>query len=98
MSSPASPALQQLQRLNRSSSDFEDQLNDVLYGEEYRQCVQYLQGDDLVWLVDYLDKVRRIIALHNLRSSHCRLSIASTLQALLSGSVYASLEVFAAPG
>ena len=58
MSSPTSPALQQLNRLNRSSPEFQDQLNNVIYGEEYRQCVQNLEGDDMVWLVDYLDKVR----------------------------------------
>jgi hypothetical protein len=57
MSSPSPPALQQLRRLNRHLSGFHDQLNSVLYGEEYKQCVPNLQGSDLVWLVDYLDKV-----------------------------------------
>ena len=51
------PALQQFRRLDGSSSGFHNQLSDVLYGQEYRQCVPNLQGDDLVWLVDYLDKV-----------------------------------------
>ena len=51
------PALQQFRRLDGSSSGFHDQLSDVLYGWEYRQCVPNLQGDDLVWLVEYLDKV-----------------------------------------
>jgi hypothetical protein len=60
MSSP--PALQQLRRLNGSSPDFHDQLCKVLSGEEYRQCVSNLQGDDLVWLVGYLDNVRRHVA------------------------------------
>jgi len=63
MSSPSPPALQRLHRLDRSSSDFQDQLSNALYGEEYKRCVSNLQGDDLVWLVDYLDKVRRPIAL-----------------------------------
>ena len=63
MSSPSFPALQQLYHLNGSSSGFHDRLKDVLYGEEYRQCVQNLQRDDLVWLVNYLDNVRRRIAL-----------------------------------
>ena len=58
MSSPSPPALQQLRHLNRSSSGFHDQLSKVLYGERYKQCVPDLQGDDLLWLVDYLDKVR----------------------------------------
>ena len=57
MSSPGSPALQQLYHLDRSSSDFHDRLCNVFYGSEYSQCVPNLEGDDLVWLVDYLDKV-----------------------------------------
>jgi len=62
MSSPSSLALQRLHRLDRSSSDFHDQLCDALYGREYVQCEQTLQDDDLVWLIDYLDEVRRHIA------------------------------------
>ena len=58
MSSPSSPALQQFHQLDKSSPDFHDKLCNVLYGEEYTQCVLILQGDDLVWLVDYLDRVR----------------------------------------
>ena len=61
VSSPRPSALQQLHRLSRSSSGFHDQLNNVLYGDEYVQCVRNLQGDDFVWLVEYLDKVRRRI-------------------------------------
>jgi hypothetical protein len=60
---PSPPALQQLDLLDRSSPNFHDQLSNVLYGPEYKQCVQNLQGEDLVWLVDYLDKVRRHISL-----------------------------------
>jgi len=60
MSSSGPPALQQqIHRLNRSSPGFHDQLSEVLYGEEYRHCVPDLRGDDLVWLIDYLDKVYR---------------------------------------
>lgn len=57
MSLPDSPTLQKLHYLGRSSSGFGDKLVNLLYGEEYKQCVPTLQGDDLVWLVDYLDKV-----------------------------------------
>ena len=57
------PALQQFRRLDRSSSGFHDQLSDILYGHEYRQCVPNLQGDDLIWLAEYLDKVRCYTAL-----------------------------------
>lgn len=54
--------LQQLRRLDRSSSRFHDQLSNVFYGEEYRRCVGDLQGDGLVWVVDYLDNVRCRVA------------------------------------
>ena len=57
MSPPSSPALQQLNRLERASPDFHDQLYSVLYGEEYVQCEQTLEGDDLMWLIEYLNKV-----------------------------------------
>jgi len=63
MSSPSLPALQQLDHLDGSSPDFLDQLGDILYGREYIECVPNLRGDDLVWLVDYLDKVRLRVAL-----------------------------------
>ncbi|KAF9644226.1 kinase-like protein [Thelephora ganbajun] len=53
---PNPSALQQLHRLNRSSPNFDNQLSDVLYGKEYVQCVPTLQGNDLAWLVDYLDE------------------------------------------
>jgi len=65
MTSPG--LLQQLHGLNRSSSMFHDQLSNILYGEEFRQHVPHLQSDGLVWLVDYLDKVR--IRVPPLRSS-----------------------------
>ena len=60
---PSSPALQRLHRLDGSSPDFHDQLQNAIRGEEYVQCEQNLEGDDLVWLVDYLDEVRRHVAL-----------------------------------
>jgi len=64
--SPNSPTLQQLHRLDSSSPEFHDQLCNVLYGEEYVKCVPNLEGDDSVWLVDYLDKVRsRVTLLHS---------------------------------
>jgi hypothetical protein len=66
MPSPNSPVLQQLDRLNGSLPEFHDQLYDLLYGEEYVQCVRNLQEDDLVWLVNYLDRVRpRVAVLHS---------------------------------
>jgi len=55
------PFLQQLRRLDSSFSGFHDQLTKVLDGEDYQQGAPNLQGDDLVWLIDYLDKVCRHI-------------------------------------
>ena len=63
MPSPNSPILQQLDSLNRSSPWFLVQLSNVLCGQEYTRSVPNFQDDDLVWLVDYLDNVRRCIAL-----------------------------------
>ena len=60
---PSHSFLQALGRLNRSSSRFHDKLTNALYGEEYKGCVPGLQDDDLVWLVDYLDKVRHPVGL-----------------------------------
>ena len=54
---------QQLLHFNRSPSKLHDQLTNVLYSEEYKQWAQNLQGDDLVWFVDYLDKVHHHIPL-----------------------------------
>jgi hypothetical protein len=54
--------LQRLDRLNRSSPDFHDQLSNILYEQEYQQCVSNIRGDGLAWLVDYLDKVCRRVA------------------------------------
>ena len=59
MSSPSSPVLQRLCRLDESSPDFHDQLYNVLDEKEYVQWAPHLRPGDVVWLVDYLDKVRR---------------------------------------
>ena len=53
------PTLRRLRDLDRLLSGFQDQLSNVLYGEEYVQCVTGLQDEDSVWLVDYLDQVCR---------------------------------------
>ena len=59
MSSSSSPALQGLDRLGWASPDFHDKLSEILYEKEYARCVPSLQNDEVVWLVDYLDKVCR---------------------------------------
>jgi len=55
--------LKELRRLDKSSPRFRDQISDILHAEEYKQCVSDLQGDDLAWLVDYLDQVRLPVSL-----------------------------------
>ena len=57
--SPSSPVLQQLRNLDTSSSGFQDQLCNTLYGSEYVECLRNLEGDDATWLANYLDRVRR---------------------------------------
>lgn len=59
MPPPSSLLLRQLDRLDRSSPEFGDQLKNVLYGQEYTQCVPNFEGDDLMWFVEYLSTVRR---------------------------------------
>lgn len=55
MSSSSPGPLGQLLRLNKSSSKFHDRVSNILYGQEYQQWVQGIEGDDVVALVDYLD-------------------------------------------
>jgi hypothetical protein len=90
--------LKRLRRLDRSSSEFQDQVSNILYGEEYKQWVPNIQGDDLVGLVDYLDKVRCRVSPLYPRSSHHRLSMISTPPVPLSGSVCVNSGTYAAPG
>ena len=90
--------LQQLRRLERSSSGFHDQLSNILYGGEYTRCVEGLQGDNLVWLVDYLDEVSCCVALLRLYSSQRRPSIFSILPVPVSGNVFENSAAYVAPG
>ena len=88
MSSPNPTTLQQLRCLDRSSSNFHNQLTNVLYGEGYERSVLNLQGSDLVSLVDYLDKVCRPCHFLAICLSKRRPSIFLILQAPVSGNVY----------
>ena len=76
MASPSSPALQKLHNLDTSSSNFQDQLCNALYGKEYMDCIQGLKGDDPTWLVNYLDKVRlRVPLAHSIFKSTQALNV-----------------------
>ena len=91
--------MQQFRPLDMSSPGFHDQLSNILYGEEYERHMADLKNDDLVSLVNYLDKVRCCVALSpRFRLSQHRLSTFSTLPALVSGNVYANSDTHAAPG
>lgn len=58
MASPNSPVLQELDKLNPYSLDFQDRLCNTLYKKEYVERVRNLEGDDPAWLINYLDRVR----------------------------------------
>ena len=58
MSTPNLNPLEQLLRLNTSSPEFNDQVNDILRGEEYKQWAERVAGAEVVELVDFLDGVR----------------------------------------
>ena len=49
--------LQQLRDLDSTSPHFHERLGKCLRGSEYQNAVPNLQGEDLVWLVEYLDGV-----------------------------------------
>ena len=52
-----SNALTQLRGFDRASPQFHKHLSNFLHSEEYRNAVPSLQGEDLAWLVEYLDSV-----------------------------------------
>ena len=97
MSSPGPPALQRLHHLNRSPSGFHDELSNILYGEEYQKCVPNLQGDDVVWIVEYLAKVRYHVVFPHSLLTLFRLSMILILPVPPFESVYANSEEYAVP-
>jgi hypothetical protein len=98
MTSPSNPALQKLRDLDKSLSGFHDQLSNVLYGEEYARCVANLQGDDLKWLVDFLDGVRYHVFRARFPLNRRRLLAASLISVLLPGNVCANSGAYAELG
>ena len=50
-------ALRQLCSFDRASPQFYKHLSNLLRSEGYRNAVPSLQGEDLAWLVEYLDSV-----------------------------------------
>ena len=66
MPSPSSPVLQKFPHLDKLSQGSPTQLHDILYGKDYTQCLPHLKGDDLMWLVEYLDHVCHISLIYSL--------------------------------
>ena len=55
--SPPNVLLRQLHNLDRTSPQFHIHLSNFVRSKEYRNAVQNLQGEDLMWFVEYLDSV-----------------------------------------
>lgn len=49
--------LRELRDLDQTSPQFHERLSDLLRGNECQRVILGLQGEDLVWLVEYLDTV-----------------------------------------
>ena len=49
--------LQRFKQLDRSSPQFPDQLVSLLHQKEYKECIPNLLDEEVVWLVNYLDRV-----------------------------------------
>jgi len=47
----------------KSLPQFHSKFRNIIGGKEYRERVPHLRGDDLAWLVEYLDSVSLQIAL-----------------------------------
>ena len=59
MSSPNLNPLQQFLGLDSSRPEFNDQVSNILHGEEYRKWVKRISSGDAVRIIDFLDTVRR---------------------------------------
>ena len=95
---PNHPTLQKLNTLDKSLSEFHDQLSNVLYGEEYARCMKDLRDDELVWLIDFLDDVCSVLSLLAPRLTWRRPLMVSPLLVPLSERLYANSAVCAGPG
>ena len=69
---PSRDILQRLDRLERSSPDFPDQLTNLLSGQEYGQHIftDALREEGAAWLVEYLDNVRVSFSLYPLSTEY----------------------------
>lgn len=49
--------LQKLHNLDKTSPQFYQEISEFIHGKDYRDAIPTLQGEGLVWLVEYLDGV-----------------------------------------
>ena len=91
--------LGRLLNLNTSLPEFNDQISNILHGEEYRQLAKHISGTDALRLVDFLDGVRPIMP-HSLLPAHLsrRLWMPLTLPVPVSGDVCENSGTYAARG
>ena len=75
MSTPNLNPLEQLLRLNTSSPEFNDKVNDILRGEEYKQWAECVAGAEVVELVNFLDRVRPRVSFFDSLSTLLRFSM-----------------------
>lgn len=54
---PQTEILQKFKQLDTSSSAFPDQLTNLFFQREYKDCIPSLRDEEVVWLVNYLDDV-----------------------------------------
>ena len=73
MPSHSSTISQELRRLDVSSLDFQDRLNDALSGKQFMERAVGLARNDLMWIIGYLDEVRYSFSLPYSRSRQRRL-------------------------
>ena len=65
--------LQQFDSLDKNSPQFPDQLTSLLYKEGFKEYILKFRDEDVVWLVEYLDRV----CLYHILPALCSVCIGS---------------------
>jgi len=90
--------LRRLDRLDRSSYKFPDELTSLINGQKYKSLIGRLKKDQVVGLVDYLDNVCPALRFACSPLILRRFLILLMPLALRIGNAYINLEAYAAPG
>ena len=61
---PLPDMLEQFDRLDKNSSQFQDQPTSLLYSEELEDYIPEFRDEDTAWLVKYLDQLCLSITLY----------------------------------